>query len=141
MSRSGYTEDYEHAQLWSHNVERTIGSKRGQQFLRDLRVALDALPEPKRLIAHELKAATDEVCAMGSVGLLRGLDMGNVDDSEPQAVGDLFGISSMMAREIAYINDEAGWRETPEARYERVSRWVNENLFAAAPVAEETTND
>ncbi len=136
MSRSGYSEDCENLELWRHNVERTLGGKRGQAFLKDLRAALDALPEPKRLIAHELKAATGEVCAMGSVGLLRGLDMSKVEDYEPQDVGDLFGISSMMAQEIAYINDEVGYRETPEARYERVSRWVNENLLAS-PGAEE----
>ena len=128
MSRSGYSDECENLQLWRANVGRTLSGKRGQQFLRDLRVALDALPEPKRLIAHELKAETGEVCAMGSVGLMRGLDMSAVDESEPDEVGGLFKISSMMAQEIAYVNDEMGYRETPEARYERVSKWVNENL-------------
>lgn len=141
MSRSGYSDDCENLNLYRANVDRAIGGKRGQAFLRDLRAALDALPEPKRLIADELKAATGEVCAMGSVGLMRGLDMQKVDYEEPRAVGALFGITSILAAEIAFVNDEGPfyWRhgtETPEARYERVSRWVNENLLAA-PVAEE----
>ncbi len=99
--------------------------------------ALDALPAPKRLIAEELKSATGEVCAMGSVGLMRGLDMAKVDYEEPQEVGKFFGITRMMAAEIAYVNDEGPfyWRhgnEGPEARYERVSKWVNENLLPPA---------
>lgn len=137
MSRSGYSDDCENVNLWRANVERTLCGKRGQSFLRDLRAALDALPEPKQLIGYALKDETGNVCAMGSVGLARGIDMSAVDAEEPSEVGKVFGISSMMAQEIAWINDEAlgywsGQAETPEQRYERVSKWVNENLFAGA---------
>jgi hypothetical protein len=33
MSRSGYSEDYEHMELYRANVDRTLAGKKGQAFL------------------------------------------------------------------------------------------------------------
>ena len=55
MSRSAYSDDLEDdvMNLWRGAVMSAIRGKRGQQLLRDLRDALDAMPE-KRLIANHL---------------------------------------------------------------------------------------
>ena len=83
MSRSGYSDELDRGilNLWRANVDRTLTSKRGQAFLKEMIVALDAIPD-KRLIAHDLERKPQMgpliaeafvlacgVCAIGSVGL------------------------------------------------------------------------
>lgn len=130
MSRSGYSDDCENLNLWRANVDRTIAGKRGQAFMRELISALEAMPE-KALIQDSLKVG-EQVCALGAVGLKRGMDMHNLDPSEPEAVGSAFGISSMLAQEIVYQNDEQGYRQTPEERWQRMHKWATENLNLSA---------
>ena len=136
MSRSGYSDDYDYNQLmlYRNTVERAIKGKRGQAFLQELAKALDDMPE-KRLIAWELITKTGEVCAIGSVCKARGLDVSGVDVEDADAVGDLVGIARSMAAEIEYENDEAGRSdETPEERWVRVRRWVQEKLVQPVTV-------
>lgn len=128
MSRSGYDGDnenhWEHI-LWRGAVASAIRGRRGQAFLKEMLAALDALPE-KMLVDGELDA-DGAVCAIGSVGRARGIDMSNIDPADPPQVAAAFGISKALACEIAFENDEAGgyWRsETPEARFLRVRAWV-----------------
>lgn len=123
MSRSGYSEDCEYLDLWRSNVDRTIRGKRGQAFLQELVAALEAMPE-KRLIRHKLRAETGEVCALGSIGLKRGIDMTQIDPEDPGQVGKAFGISTMLAQEIVYENDEYDYRQTPEERWSRMHKWA-----------------
>jgi hypothetical protein len=142
MSRSGYTDDGEcyELNLYRANVDRALGGKRGQAFLKELLAALDVMPE-KKLIAYDFvvepPAPEDEaspyyrprecgVCALASVGLARKMDMSGLDEgSDPEWVGMLFGISGMMAAEIEYMNDEACLAvETSEERWARMRRWV-----------------
>ncbi len=138
MSRSGYSDECENIALWRGAVDRAIQGKRGQAFLREMLDALDALPE-KRLIAHELKRDDGAVCALGSVGVRRGIQMPKLDPDEAEdwgveGVGKLFGIADSMAREIQYVNDEANYRpETDDQRFVRVRKWVCDQLFNAAP--------
>lgn len=120
MSRSGYSEDCENLQLWRGNVERAIKGKKGQEFFRELLAALDALPT-KRLIPHELVSEDGECCALGAVALARKLDVASVDESD-------LGISSMLAQEVVYMNDEYHRRNTPEERWQRIRNWVASNL-------------
>jgi len=69
------------------------------------------------------------VCALGSVGIKRGLDMSKLDPEDADAVSGAFGISEVMVREIVYMNDEAVWQsETPEQRWERMRAWAVANL-------------
>jgi hypothetical protein len=126
MSRSGYSDDCEYLELWRSNVRKTINGKRGQAFLKDLIEALDAMPE-KRLIKHSLQE-NGEVCAIGALGLKRGVDMANLDPEDPEQVGHAFGISSMLASEIVYENDEKNYRQTPEERWLRMRKWADENI-------------
>ncbi len=130
MSRSGYTDDFdEEWRLWFYRsaVESAIKGRRGQQFLRDLIIALDALPV-KRLIEGELEEG-GEVCALGSVGKMRGLSMEGIDTSDRDELSRLFGIAPSMAAEVMYENDEGAFRsETPEHRWVRVRQWAVENV-------------
>lgn len=140
MSRSGYTDDEQYDgqfALWRGQVMSSIRGKRGQAFLRELLAALDAMPS-KRLIADELKAHDGAVCALGSVGLKRGLDMSKIDYDDPYDVANAFGITHQLAAEIEYENDELGstWdstkrqsvAETPEARWQRMRRWAQNHI-------------
>ena len=139
MSRSGYSDECEHIELWRGAVDRALGGARGQHFLRKLRDALDAMPV-KRLIANAIADRTGEVCAMGAVD-----PSARVDPHDRDAVGRHFGIAPAMAAEIAYLNDECGERwepedvvgigrrfrtipETPEERWTRMRAWVEQQI-------------
>lgn len=126
MSRSGYSDDCENVQLWRGNVDRAIKGKKGQEFFKELLTALDALPH-KRLIQYNLIDGS-ECCALGAVALSRGLDVSEVDESEPEEVAAALGIRSMLAQEVAYMNDEYQLLNTPEERWQRIRNWVVENL-------------
>ena len=131
MSRSGYSEDgdYEYFPLYRGQVANAIRGKRGQQFLRDLIDALDALPE-KVLIAGRLQETeTGCVCALGAVGLKRGVALAPLEpfaeDADNVPVAKVFNIAVQLACEVQWENDEAGpSRETPRARWERVRAWA-----------------
>lgn len=125
MGRAGYSEDIDNWQLirWRGAVASSIRGKRGQEFLRELVAALDALPE-KRLIAHELVEGKN-VCAIGSVGLRRGVDMVKLDPEDSDTIAATFGIADPLVREIEFINDEAVYYgDTPEKRWQRVRDWA-----------------
>jgi hypothetical protein len=145
MSRSGYSEDNAPWDLikWRGQVASALRGKRGQAFLREMLVAMDAMPE-KRLIAHDL-VKDGEVCAIGSVAVARGIDISNLDPEDGEAIGSAFGIAHQLAQEIVYLNDECSghhvvevivngqsrrqWREdTPEERWQRMRQWVAEQL-------------
>ncbi len=127
MSRSGYTDDCDGWDLirWRGAVASAIRGKRGQQFLKEMLAALDAMPE-KRLVANELNTADGDVCAMGAVGMSRGLDLSAVDPDEPDDVAKAFGLSRAMVQEIAFQNDEAVWlfdKPNAEKRWQIMRDW------------------
>ncbi len=128
MSRSGYSDDCDGWDLirWRGAVASAIRGKRGQEFLKEMLAALDAMPE-KRLVAYELKTESGDVCAMGAVGVSRGLDLSAADPDEPDDVAKVFGLASAMVREIAYQNDEAIWRfdqtNAEEKRWQIMRDW------------------
>lgn len=125
MSRSGYSEDCEYLGLWRGAVTSAIRGKRGQAFLREMAQALDAMPV-KELVADDVVRDSEHVCGLGSVALARGLDVTHLDIENGDAVGQLFGIASAMAREIAFVNDDDFGRsaETPAERWVRMRAWV-----------------
>lgn len=107
MSRSGYSDDMD--DHWAHirwrgAVNSAISGKRGQQALREIAAAMDAMPE-KRLTTNELEA-DGEFCTLGVLGQARGVDLKSVDPEDPEAVAELFNLSPAMVREIVYENDE-----------------------------------
>jgi hypothetical protein len=138
MSRSGYSDDLDGnlMSLYRGTVTRTIQGKRGQAFLKELLECLDAMPE-KKLISGELEEH-GAVCAIGSVGKKRGIDMNKLDPEDPGKVGNVFGISRTLAAEIVYMNDEWDYYEngqyipsylqTPEQRFVRMRKWVADQI-------------
>jgi hypothetical protein len=137
MSRSGYSDDYDKQWrfiMWRGAVASAINGKRGQAFLPEMIAALDGLPE-KRLIPHDLikrGADADNVCAIGSVGLLRGVDMNALDPENYDAIAATFKVAPALVQESEYINDEANyWPETPEARWKRMRDWAEQHLVKA----------
>lgn len=130
MSRSGYIDDYDDqwaSICWRGAVNSAMKGKRGQAFLREMLDSMDALPEPK-LVASELE--TDgAVCAIGSVGKRRGIEMAKIDPDDYGAVASIFGVSEALAREIVYVNDEWGrHKEKPEERFYRMRRWIKAQI-------------
>lgn len=136
MSRSGYHYDCdEHWQyaLWRGRVANSIRGKRGQALLADLVSALEGMPT-KRLIANHL-CKDGEVCALGAVGLKRGVKMDDLDPEDSEAVAAAFDIADPLAREIVYRNDEMGERDTPEGRWLRIYEWAKKQIKTQAPPA------
>jgi hypothetical protein len=113
---------------WRGQVASAIRGKRGQALLVDLVKALDAMPE-KVLITEALIDAEGDVCALGAVGVRRGIAMDNLDPEEPESVAAVFDIAEQLAREITYINDDGGrYDETPQQRWERVRAWAIQHI-------------
>ena len=140
MSRSGYSEDYDEifpnaGFLYAKNIERAVKGKRGRKFFRDLLAALDAMPV-KRLISEDL-VRDGEMCALGALGVARGLDMSGLHPDQADIVAVEFGIPECLAREVVFQNDECGslWRpghESPETRWQRMRAWVESRIETTA---------
>lgn len=136
MSRSGYSEylDNWHLIMWRCAVSNAARGKRGQAFFKALLEALEAMPD-KVLIVHELEDEDGGVCAIGSLGRARGIDMSKIDPEDPDQVSAAFDIATCLAQEVVYMNDEWGRRdETPARRWERMHKWVKSQI-ASAPIA------
>jgi hypothetical protein len=148
MSRSGYVDDYDEDYLqmgrWRGMVASAIRGRRGQTLLKEMLAAMDAMPI-KRLVANELEAPdlipcshwglyeATGVCAIGTVGRARGVDMTKLDPEDYDSVAGTFDIAAPLAQEIVWMNDEAGPRkETPEARFIRIRSWVVKQIRAPA---------
>ena len=131
MSRSGYQDDCDGWELIMYRgaVASAIRGKRGQQFLRDLVTALDAMPS-KRLIEGKLEKE-GEVCALGSVGKMRGISLPGFDlyDEQGDEMAKLFGIAPALAREVMFENDnDFCVPESPDERWQRVRAWAVQNI-------------
>lgn len=124
MSRSGYSDGDDcdsDAMLrmygWQANVQRCIGGRKGQAFMWELYLSLEAIPK-RELITGALIDHNGGVCSLGSVAVSRRMDVPaqwkSTPDSEPddyefaQAMGPLFGLKDMLTREVMYINDDDG---------------------------------
>lgn len=129
MSRSDYSEymdDTWQYIMWRGQVASAIRGKRGQQFFRDLISSLDAMPD-KRLIRNELRK-DGEVCALGSLGAQRGINLEEIDPEDYDTVASKFNVAHQLAREVMWQNDETYSYCTPEQRWERMRNWAVENL-------------
>jgi hypothetical protein len=132
MSRSNYTYDVDdqwQAIMYRGAVISAMRGARGQKLLKDIVVALDALPEPK-LIAEELEA-DGCFCTLGAVANLRGVSFSRLNEYyAPHHVSKPLNIASALAAEVMYMNDEAGmYDETPESRWSRMRNWAQERIL------------
>lgn len=134
MSRSGYVDDMDDQWAiirWRGAVASAIRGNRGQAFLKEMADALDAMPE-KKLVAMELETA-GSVCAIGAVGKARGIDMSRIDPEDYETVARRFGISTALAQEIVFENDEHTWNvHSDEDRWNHMREWVRRNLKEGA---------
>lgn len=130
MSRSNYNDDADNEWqviCWRGAVKSAMRGKRGQALLKEMLAALEALPE-RKLVDSELEHA-GSYCALGAVGAKRGLLLSELDPDDADRVAAAFGIAPALAREIFFVNDEAGcWNETDEQRWARVHRWVKASI-------------
>lgn len=159
MSRSGYVDDCDSDQMlavygWNANVRRCLRGREGQAFLWTLYQALEALPD-RRIIQGSLVDREGSACSLGAVALFRGMaipdDWKETAEGEPdeyefmEAMGPLFKIKDMLAREIMYQNDDCDdrhelpgptqqWRcspsryDLPEERWQRMRAWAVSQL-------------
>lgn len=129
MSRSGYSDDLDQWVLIRYRgaVASAIRGQRGQAFLQALRIALDAMPN-KRLIKDELVTSEGEYCALGVIGAAKGLPLTLLDPYDHETLANKLDIADSLVREVAFINDESWYELTSDARWQRVSSWVNKNL-------------
>jgi hypothetical protein len=112
---------------------REIRGRRGQAFLREMLIAMDALPE-KKLVQGTFEA-DGAVCALGSVGRARGIDMAKIVPVDSPTVAGAFGISEALAREITFQNDVGMGStliETTEDRFSRMRAWIVAHLMELA---------
>lgn len=136
MSRSGYTDDWDcDSDQWQQIMYRgavasSFRGKRGQMFLLEMLAALDAMPIPM-LIANDLED-DGAVCAIGAVGKARGVDMAGLDPEDAETVASKFGIATVMAREIVYMNDE--YYRSPIARWVYMRAWIQSEIRDFSPV-------
>ena len=138
--------------LWENAVTRSMRSRKGLALLRELKAALEALPE-KRLIdgfARIAEGGECEVCALGALAKARieaGVPVNAWGHSrsieslaaEDWTAGDIEnfgrdnGLGVAWAWQIAYENDEAAPHD-PSARYiwmlSRIRCLISENPYS-----------
>ena len=134
MSRHGYIDDIDNWQLimWRGRVTSAIRGKRGQKLLKELRDALDAMPD-KRLVAGELQTKEGDVCALGCVGVARGYDLTELDpEQDNDVLANKLDIAECLVREIEYENDDfACYPHTADddkKRWKHMREWVESNI-------------
>lgn len=143
MSRHGYQDDIDQKDfaMWRGRVASAMRGKRGQKMLRDLRDALDAMPE-KRLVSRVLQTSDGDSCALGRLASYKGHDLTKHEGDDESDLFDLntelaglFNVAECLIQEVEYMNDDGAYKETPEQRWERMRRWVDRHI-AQPPHAE-----
>lgn len=152
MSRMDYAEDWDSPitieMVWQ-STKNALGGRRGQEALRLLIRALDAMPE-KRIIDDYL-CHEGEVCTVGAMVVQRRIEGGLSRDQalayveklqaaygdEPgavrsQDVADLavrdLNIARYMAYDLVELTDEDTQGMTPEERWQRVRDYATRHL-------------
>lgn len=131
-----------------------LRGKRGQAVLKELEVALLALPEKKLL--HGKLSREGGVCAIGALALKRRMEAGEardaalkwmeeqVDPEDCEEWGEQtayfakkhLGVVKALAYKISFENDEGrgeynhGHKETDEERWARVLKWVRSQIVS-----------
>ena len=125
MSRSEYSDDCDSWDLirWRGAVASAIRGKRGQALLRELLAVLDAMDD-KQLIAEEFINRDGQVCALGALGVSRGINVEELDYYDHDALASAYGVSQALIREIEYENDGRWQRHDNKARHAYMRKWV-----------------
>lgn len=91
---------------WRGQVASSIRGKRGQAALKEILIAMDAMPV-KELAADSLVNAEGQYCTLGVLGQARSIDLGEIDPDDREVVAQVFNITEQLAAEIMYLNDES----------------------------------
>jgi hypothetical protein len=112
-------------------VSSALKVKRDQAFLIEPHDAMDAMPN-KRLVADTLEA-DGQFCTLGVLSAMRSIEMSVIDAHCRETVSGAFRIAPAMAAEVVFENDECGWNETPEQRWQRMRNWVGSQIKEVTP--------
>ena len=114
---------------WRLAVARAIQRKSGQAFLKEMKAALEALPE-KKLLMENLQDEYEDgaVSALGAIGRLRNLKMSNIDPEDYEQIAALFKVPHSLVCEVMYMNYDHWWRLSPKARYKKVIGWLESQI-------------
>lgn len=144
MSRHGYIEgdDMEPGDYarWRAHVANAARGKRGQAMLRDLLEGLEAMPADKRELHAIVVDDGANACALGVVGRVRGVDLGDLNpeldeegdfdeddvDSDWLAgqMSQRLDVATQLAREVMWENDEHLCR-TGNDRWQHMYAWAH----------------
>lgn len=141
MSRHGYSDgwdgDWWPTIMWNGRVASAIRGKRGQVMLRELRDALDAM-ESKELIRGSIVASNGCCCAIGALlkerevpyldRLIKAEDDQYILEDWNDDIAEDLDVATPLIQEIAYMNDEGGFHETPAGRWRRMRDWVDKKI-------------
>jgi len=141
MSRLYYEDDYDY---WQEGLQRgwlrsAIRGKRGQQFLRELVLALDALPTPELSCGALEDSKTGCCCAFGAVRRFRGPENIKLwfhpeeEDMTPDNLAEPFGVSPTLAWAVVQANDEdmndGNTEQSRRRRWAEVRAWAVRHLL------------
>jgi hypothetical protein len=141
MSRHGYVDDFGDldSQLqqgrWRAIIASATRGKRGQRFFLELVKALDALPV-KELVEGHLETAEGAVCALGALGIYKGVDIKAIDTEDWTKLGETFDVAEQLTQEVMWENDEMGHSTTPAQRWQYMRAWAMGQLRPETLVAE-----
>lgn len=131
MSRSGYMGDLddldlEHSDLIQYRgrVASATRGARGQAMLRELLEALDAMPA-KELIQDDLVGReTGACCTIGALLVHKEVPDPWKYHEDNEKLADELDVDECLVAEIEYENDEFYRLEGPAERWERMRKWV-----------------
>jgi hypothetical protein len=130
--------DYFQEGLIAGALRSAIRGKRGQQFLRDLVQALDALPSPELAAGALEDEKTGCCCAFGAVRRFRGADAVPLwfhpmeEDMTPDNLAEPFNVSKTLAWAVVQANEDGmiGNDESKRRlRWKQVRDWAVRRLI------------
>lgn len=119
-------------------LRSAVQGKRGQQFLRDLVQALDALPLPELAAGALEDEETGCCCAFGAVRRLRGADAVPLwfnpmeEDMTPDNLAEPFNVSETLAWAVVQANEDGmtgNDESTRRLRWKEVRNWAVQRLI------------
>ena len=126
-------------------LEAAIRGKRGQVLLRDLLAALDEMPE-KLLIASDFVWPDGKCCALGALGLSRGMDSEDLNalGGDVAKAARAFAAPPSLIEAIQRENDAGPWvgRRTYQFQHNRwiyMRAWVASKITAACSKSPDPT--
>ena len=137
MTRSGYSDDVDALDLgrWRGQVASAIRGKRGQEFLKRLVVALDAMPV-KELVADDL-VSDGSYCALGAYAAMYSPEALRLDPEDLNAIGRELDIARQLVAEVVHENDDMSTFWCSRGPYENANRWRYMREWAESHIKKE----